>query len=254
MKAVQLCYVTMWGSYGGDVVQVIPAIDIMDNQLVRLTKGNPETKESYNVTSPVEAALEWKSRGAELVHIIDLDAALGKTSNTETILTIAEKVPLQVGGGIRTVETAQRLLDGGVQRIILGSMPIKKPETAEKLLTQYGSERIVIALDHLDGYLMVKGWQESTKHTLDESLKGFKQTGYKRFLVTNIDHDGMMTGPDTETYRRISGLGDVIASGGVSSLADIMALKETGVESVVVGKALYMNRFTLEQAQEAAKC
>ncbi len=235
-------------------MQVIPAIDIMDNQLVRLTKGDPDTKESYTVTSPVEAALEWRSRDAELVHIIDLDAALGKQSNTETILEIAEKVSLQVGGGIRTVETAQRLLDGGVQRIILGSMPIKNPEKAEKLLEQYGSDRVVIALDHRDGYLMVKGWQESTKHTLDESLNGFTAQGYTRFLVTNIDHDGMMTGPDTETYRRISGHGKVIASGGVSSLADIEALKETGVESVVVGKALYMKRFTLEEAQEAARC
>jgi phosphoribosylformimino-5-aminoimidazole carboxamide ribotide isomerase len=235
-------------------VQVIPAIDIMDGQLVRLTKGDPETKESYSVTSPVEAALEWKSRGARLVHIIDLDAALGKQPNTETILEIAEMVPLQVGGGIRSVETAKKLLDGGVQRIILGSMPVKAPEEARILLDEYGSERIVIALDHKDGFLMVKGWQESTTLSLKDSLEDFKKQGYTRFLVTNIDHDGTMKGPDTETYHEISGSAKIIASGGVSNLKDIEALRETGVESVVVGKALYIQRFTLEEAVEAAQC
>lgn len=235
-------------------MQVIPAIDIMDGQLVRLTKGDPETKESYSVTSPVEAAVEWKNRGAELVHIIDLDAALGKQSNTETILEIAKMVPLQVGGGIRSVETAKKMLDGGVQRIILGSMPVKAPEEARKLLNEYGSERIVVALDHKNGFLMVKGWQESTKYTLKGSLEDFKKQGYTRFLVTNIDHDGTMKGPDTETYREISKSAQIIASGGVSNLKDIETLQETGVESVVVGKALYMHRFTLEEAAEAAQC
>jgi phosphoribosylformimino-5-aminoimidazole carboxamide ribotide isomerase len=236
-------------------VQVIPAIDIMDRQLVRLTKGDPETKESYTITSPAEAVREWVSRGAELVHIIDLDAALGKLPNTETLLEIAEQgISIQVGGGIRTIESAKQLLDNGVQRVILGSMPIKAPQEAEKLLEEYGSERIVVALDHKNDYLMVKGWQESTKRTLKGSLAAFKAQGYARFLVTNIDKDGTMKGPDTETYREISGYAKVIASGGVSTIQDIKALKETGVESVVVGKALYLKRFTLEEAQEAARC
>lgn len=235
-------------------MQVIPAIDIMDKQLVRLTKGDPKTKESYNVTSSAEAANKWKNNGADLVHIIDLDAALGKEPNTETILEIAKNVSLQVGGGIRTVETGRRLLDGGVKRVILGSMPIKAPEEAKKLLSMYGSDRIVIALDHRKGLLMVKGWQESTEHSLMDSLDDFQEQGYTRFLVTNIDHDGVMTGPDTETYARISGKAKIIASGGVSSVQDIKSLTETGVESVVVGKALYLEKFTLKEAMEAAQC
>ena len=236
------------------MVQVIPAIDIMDHQLVRLTKGDPATKESYSVTSPAEAAQMWMNKGAELVHIIDLDAALGKEPNTETILEIAKMVPLQVGGGIRSIETAKNLLEGGVKRVILGSMPIKEPEEARKLLSEYDSERIVIALDHKNGYLMVKGWQESTKHSLMDSLDNFKNQGYQRFLVTNIDHDGAMNGPDIETYARISDRARIIASGGVSSIQDIKALTETGVESVVVGKALYTEQFTLEEAMEATQC
>jgi len=235
-------------------MQVIPAIDIMDNQLVRLTKGDPTTKESYTVTSPAEVANKWKNNGADLVHIIDLDAALGKEPNTDTILQIAENVSLQVGGGIRTVETARRLLDGGVKRVILGSMPIKAPEEAKKLLSMYGSDRIVIALDHKQGLLMVKGWQESTEHSLMDSLDDFKEKGYSRFLVTNIDHDGVMSGPDIETYVKISGKAKIIASGGVSCIRDIKALTETGVESVVVGKALYLEKFTLKEAMEAARC
>ena len=238
------------------MLQIIPAIDIMDGQLVRLTKGDPSTRQGYQTKNPVDAAKNWAQQDAEMIHIIDLNAALGKTPNTDQILEIVDEidVPLQVGGGIRSLETARRLLDGGVERIILGSMPIKAPMEARKLLEEYGSDRIVIALDHKDGYLMVKGWQESTKHRLSESLNIFKQQGYTWFLVTNIDHDGTLEGPDTETYKKISTSNKIIASGGVSSLQDIRRLKETGVKAVVVGKALYENRFTLAEAKEAARC
>ena len=122
------------------------------------------------------------------------------------------------------------------------------------LLEEYGSDRIVIALDHKDGYLMVKGWQEQTRHRLSDSLRDFTEQGYQWFLVTNIDHDGTLEGPDTETYKQISTGAKIIASGGVSSLQDITRLKETGVKSIVVGKALYENRFTLAKAMEATKC
>jgi phosphoribosylformimino-5-aminoimidazole carboxamide ribotide isomerase len=237
-------------------LQIIPAIDIMDGQLVRLTKGDPSTRQGYLTKNPFDAAKNWAQQGAEMIHIIDLGAALGKTPNTDQILGLVDEVdvPLQVGGGIRSLEGARRLLDGGVERIILGSMPIKAPKESLMLLEEYGSDRIVIALDHRDGYLMVKGWQESTKHRLCESLQDFKEQGYQWFLVTNIDHDGTLEGPDTETYKEISTSTNIIASGGVSSLEDINRLRETGVQAVVVGKALYENRFTLAEAKEAARC
>ena len=237
-------------------MQIIPAIDIMDRQLVRLTRGDPSTKQSYQTRDPAEAARIWAREGAELIHIIDLDAALGKTPNTDMILGIAKyaDAQLQVGGGIRTVETAKKLLDGGVARVILGSMPINSPEKALMLLDEYGSERIVIALDHKDGHLMVKGWQESTKRRLSESLRGFNDQGYAWFLVTSIERDGTLEGPDYGTYSEISTRAKVIASGGVSSTQDLKKLSLTGVEAVVIGKALYENRFTLEEAMEAANC
>jgi len=237
-------------------MQIIPAIDILDSQLVRLTKGDPSTKESYKTSNPAEAAEEWSQRGAELIHIIDLDAALGKSPNTEMILSIAEEIdtPIQVGGGIRSIETAEKLLDGGVQRIILGSMPIKEPETARKILDKYGSDRVIIALDHKNGNLMVQGWQQSTERRLGESLEAFTGQGYEWFLVTDINQDGTLDGPDCKTYTEISGNGRIIASGGVGSIEDILKLKKTGVEAAVIGKALYLNQFSLEEAMEAAKC
>ncbi len=237
-------------------MQIIPAIDILDAQLVRLTKGDPSTKQSYRMLSPVEAAHEWMQRGADMIHIIDLDAALGKTPNTDLILGIADEVDaqLQVGGGIRDIKTAQRLLDGGVERIILGSMPINAPESAIKLLNTYGSNRVILALDHKEGYIIVKGWQEATRRRLSESLEEFTGQGYEWFLVTNIDHDGTLEGPDYATYTEIAPYGEIIASGGVGAVQDIEKLKKTGVQATVIGKALYMNRFTLEEAMEAARC
>lgn len=237
-------------------MQIIPAVDIMDSQLVRLTKGNPSTKQSYWTRDPIEAAFEWENQGAEMIHVIDLDAALGNTPNTDKILEIAQSIdaPLQVGGGIRTVEMAQKLLDGGVKRVILGSMPIKTPVKSMELLYEYGSDRIVIALDHKGGYLMVKGWQESTKYRLKDSLLEFTKKSYEWFLVTNIDHDGTLNGPDISTYNEISTGARIIASGGVSSVQDIEKLKKTCVDAVVIGKALYENRVTLEEAMEVGRC
>ena len=237
------------------MIEIIPAIDIMDSQLVRLTKGNPSTRQHYRNLNPLSMARIWSEQGADRLHIIDLDAALGVGSNKELIRKISKSVDasLQLGGGIRTVETARRFLDMGVERIILGSMPLKDPAKSLELLDEYG-ERIIVALDHRDGEVMVKGWQEATSHSLRKALTRFKEQGYNRFLVTNIEHDGVLRGPDFETYKEISRVADIIASGGVASTHDIKRLHETGVEAVVIGKALYEERFTLQEALEAGRC
>jgi phosphoribosylformimino-5-aminoimidazole carboxamide ribotide isomerase len=228
----------------------------MDGQIVRLSRGDPATKQNYEISNPIKTALQWEEQGAEFIHIIDLDAALGKRSNLEIILKIASKLEtkIQVGGGIRNLTTALKLLDGGVERIIIGSMPIKTPETAKKLLERYGPDRIVIALDHKEGYLMVKGWQESTKLSIFNTLKNFINQGFQWVLVTNIEHDGTFKGPDIQTYSQIPDKAKIIASGGVRSINDINQLKQTKVKAVVIGKALYERRFTLIEAIEATKC
>jgi phosphoribosylformimino-5-aminoimidazole carboxamide ribotide isomerase len=237
-------------------LQIIPAIDILEKKLVRLTRGDPSTKKIYKPQDPAEVSLTWAQRGAKLIHIIDLDAALYKNPNTDLILEIAEKskVGLQVGGGIRTAKAAMRLLDGGIDRVILGSMPINSPEESLGLLNEYGTERIIIALDHKAGLIMINGWQRDTHRKLVEGLQAFIDQGYTRFLVTNIDRDGTLEGPDYDTYFEIAYRAKVIASGGVNSIQDIKKLKKTGVEATVIGKALYENRFKLEEAMEAAEC
>lgn len=235
-------------------MKFIPAIDLMDGAVVRLTKGEESTRKGYGIT-PVEAALEWQKQGAEYIHIIDLDAAFGKKLNTELIKEIIAKldVPVQVGGGIRSYEKAAEYLDSGVGRVILGSMPIKKPEETQRLLESYGPERIVIALDHRNGNITIKGWQETTNEKLDDVLERYVEAGFKWFLVTNVDTDGMFSGPDVETFNRIVSKASIIASGGVSKLADLTQLTSIGADAVVVGKALYENRFTVTDALKTIK-
>ncbi len=240
-------------------MQFIPAIDLMDGAVVRLSKGEESTRKGYDI-SPVDAVLEWQRQGAEYIHIIDLDAALGKTPNTDLIKEIVDMldVPVQVGGGIRSYEKATELLNDGVGRVILGSMPIKKPEETKKLLESYGPERVVIALDHRNGLITIQGWLETTDEKLDDVLERYVDAGFKWFLVTNVDTDGMFTGPDVETFNRIGSRASIIASGGVSQLTDLTNLTGIGVKAVVVGKALYEDRFTVKEAlntiKEAMNC
>ena len=240
-------------------MQLIPAIDIIGGSVVRLTKGDPASRKGYDMR-PLTAALEWQAQGAEYIHIIDLDAALGKTPNTGMIKEIASKldVPIQVGGGIQSFEKAARLLDQGIDRVILGSMAIKKPEETLKLIEFYGPDRVVIALDHRDGLITIQGWQETTEERLDDVMAKYTKSGFDWFLVTNVDTDGMFTGPDVETLGRLTAKGSIIASGGISGLSDLTQLNGIGVKAVVVGKALYEGRFTVVDAlrtiREAVEC
>jgi phosphoribosylformimino-5-aminoimidazole carboxamide ribotide isomerase len=158
------------------------------------------------------------------------------------------QVPLQIGGGIRSLESARSLLDKGVDRIILGSLAMKNPEGILSLRTEYGEERLVIALDHRRGIVLYKGWQGSTGKPLKEALQQFTDLGLKWFLITDTDRDGTLNGPDTDTYLKLSEQASIIASGGVGSLKDLETLGGTGVKAVVVGKALYEGLFTLPDA------
>lgn len=235
-------------------MKFIPAIDLMDGTVVRLSKGEESTRKGYD-TSPLEAALEWKRQGARFLHIIDLDAAFGKKPNTKLILDIVNriKIPVQLGGGIRSYDKATELLDAGVRRVILGSMAIKNPEETLWLLEDYGPERVVIALDHRNSLVTIQGWQETTDAVLDYVLEKYVEAGFKWFLVTNVDTDGMFSGPDLETFKRIAPRASIIASGGVSQLSDLTKLTMHGVKGVVVGKALYEGRFSVSDALKTIK-
>ncbi len=232
-------------------MEVIPAIDLMKGEVVRLLKGDPRYAKSYkNLGNPVSFAEKWKREGAKTIHIIDLDAALGLGSNAQVIKDVVKSVnvSVQVGGGIRNINAAQALLDTGVNRIIIGSVAFRQQQVVKTLINQYGDSRVIVALDHLNGSVMVNGWTVQTKVTINEAVSTFSKIGVKLFLVTSVARDGTMTGPDFETLKNpcFHNRG-VIAAGGIRNVEDILALKPLGVIGVVVGKALYEGQIDLKK-------
>jgi len=239
-------------------MKVIPAIDLMNGKVVRLSRGDPNTAKVYEQWgTPVQVALRWKGQGAAKLHIIDLDAAFGRGENRSVIseITRASGLPIQVGGGIRTVATAEGLVKLGVNHVILGSLAFSAPESVSKLRKMFRFDPVIVALDNKDGKVMVAGWKEQTPFTISKALSKFTALGVRRFLVTSIAKDGLLSGPDIETLREAChhpGI-EVIAAGGISKISDLIALKNVGVAEVVIGKALYEGRFTLTEAIESAE-
>jgi phosphoribosylformimino-5-aminoimidazole carboxamide ribotide isomerase len=234
-------------------LQLIPAIDLMNGKIVRLTHGDPKTAKVYDqFGGPMETAKKWKEEGARKLHIIDLDAALGSGDNLSVIAEIAESVglPIQVGGGIRKIEVVEKLLTIGINQVILGALAFSDPKAVTQIQQEFGPETVIVALDNRDGKIMVEGWKTPTALGVREALEKFTALGVKAFLITSITKDGTLSGPDLEMlseacqYPNV----EVIAAGGIGSLNDLTALKRVGVEGAVIGKALYEGRFTLKEA------
>ncbi|MEM2820473.1 MAG: HisA/HisF-related TIM barrel protein, partial [Candidatus Bathyarchaeia archaeon] len=162
-------------------------------------------------------------------------------------------IPVQVGGGIRSIERARQIIDAGAARIVLGSLAFRSVESLKSLLEEFGSERVAVALDHLDGRVMINGWRQLAHKTLREAAEFFTSVGVKYFLITSIEHDGMLTGPDVENLSKIMDLDvKVIASGGIRSLNDITLLRDIGVYGVIIGRALYEGILTFREALKAS--
>jgi len=237
-------------------IQIIPAIDLMKGKIVRLTRGDPNTAKIYeHLGSPIEVALKWKAEGAERIHIIDLDAAFGRGDNLNTIAEIAKAtaLPIQVGGGIRTYEAADKLLSAGISHVIFGALAFTNPEAITQILNKFGPEHVIVALDNKEGQVMMMGWQVATSFTIEEAMNKFLPLNVKTFFITSIAVDGTLQGPDLETLNEASktpGV-DIIAAGGIGGVNDLIALKRVGVKGVVVGKALYEGRFNLADAIKA---
>lgn len=234
-------------------MQLIPAVDLMDGKIVRLTHGDPKTAKVYDqFGGPLETAKKWRTEGAGKIHIIDLDAAIGTGDNLVVIAEIVENInlPIQVGGGIRKVEAAEKLFELGVSQVILGALAFSDPEAVTKIQQEFGVESVIVALDNKDGEIMVAGWKTATGMCMKEALENFVALGVKVFLVTSITRDGTLSGPDLDTLREACQYSDVkvIAAGGIGGLNDLLALKRVGVSGVVFGKALYEGRFTLKEA------
>jgi phosphoribosylformimino-5-aminoimidazole carboxamide ribotide isomerase len=235
-------------------MQLIPAIDLMSGKIVRLTRGEAKTAKFYEgqFGTPVEAAKRWRDEGASKLHIIDLDAAFGIGDNNSVIAEIAKNVdlPIQVGGGIRSYEITERLFETGISQVILGALAFSDPSAIGKIRKKFGLESVIVALDNKDGQIMVEGWKTATAMTVDEALEKYTALGVRRFLITSIAQDGMLTGPDLQTLSQatLNPNAKIVAAGGIGSIGDLVALKEIGVEGAVIGKALYEGRFTLKEA------
>ncbi len=238
---------------------LLPAVDVADGQAVRLTQGAAGTETSYG--SPLEAAMEWQNSGAEWIHLVDLDAAFGRGSNFEILreVTGALDIDVELSGGIRDDASLERALSTGCRRVNIGTAALENPQWCEEIIQKYG-DRVAIGLDtrEIDGEwrLRGRGWT-SDGGDLWEVLERLDSQGVSRLVVTDVSRDGMLNGPNIDLLRDVSAATDapVVASGGISSLEDIKALREVvdeGVDSAIVGKALYAGKFTLAEALEVA--
>ncbi|HHY07705.1 MAG: bifunctional 1-(5-phosphoribosyl)-5-((5-phosphoribosylamino)methylideneamino)imidazole-4-carboxamide isomerase/phosphoribosylanthranilate isomerase PriA [Lawsonella sp.] len=239
---------------------LLPAVDIVDGQAVRLLQGEAGTETSYG--TPLEAALKWQNDGAEWLHLVDLDAAFRRGSNYELIREMIAQLDLNVelSGGIWDDETLERALATGCRRVNIGTAAIEKPEWCAKIIAEYG-DRVAVGLDVRveDGEprLRGRGWV-SDGGNLWEVLERLNNDGCSRYVVTDVSKDGMLSGPNLDMLREVAEATDakIVASGGVSSIEDLVAIAELepyGVDSAITGKALYAGKFTLPDALAAVK-
>lgn len=235
-------------------MKIIPAIDLIDNQCVRLTKGDYNTKTVFD-SDPLKVANEFISSGVSLIHVVDLDGAKkGKIVNIDTIKNLCENnIPIEVGGGVRDFENIDLLLDLGVKRIILGSVAVKNQDFLKTAIKKYGSEKIVLGLDCDGDLVSIHGWQENSNITCMDMLNTFKSFGGTNVIYTDISKDGMMAGTNIEELKKLvaSGL-NIVASGGISSLDDIKKCKEIGCFGAIIGKAYYLGKINLSEAVKIA--
>jgi len=235
---------------------VIPAVDILGGKCVRLLRGDPKKSKVY-YENPTEAAKLLEEQGAELIHLIDLDAALGSGENMETIKNLLKNisVKVQIGGGIRSLEKADALLKMGAYRVIFGTAAVKNPRLVQQAVRKHGSESVAVAIDEKDDKVAVHGWKNRSEIDYLDLSRSFEEMGVGALIFTPISVDGTLEGPRIEkTVKLVETVNvPVIASGGVASVEDLVALTGTGVEGVVVGTALYEKKFTLKEALEAVK-
>ena len=235
---------------------VIPAVDILGGKCVRLVRGDPKKNKLY-YENPLTAAKLLEKQEAEIIHIIDLDAALGSGQNTEAIKEILGKidVKVQIGGGIRTLQKVDVLMKLGAYRVIFGTAAVKNPSLVKVAIQKYGSKRIAVAIDEKEGKVAVHGWKNKSKVDYIDLARTFDDMDVGALIFTPISVDGTLKGPQIEkTLKLVETVNvPIIASGGVSKLDDLVNLKATGVEGVIVGTAIYEHNFTLKEALEIVK-
>jgi len=238
-------------------VLIIPAVDVMKGKCVRLTQGDPKRSKTY-FDDPVEAANQWVKQGAQLIHLVDLDAAIGIGQNTETLEKIIKSVHVktQIGGGIRNLEKAEALLKLGASRVIFGTTCILNSKLLEKAVQRFGSTRVVAAIDATRrGKVTFHGWKTQSEVDYLDLARSVEAVGVGTIIFTSVSMDGTLKGPAIEQIRKVVNAVriPVIASGGIGSLKDLVNVAQTGVKGAIVGTALYEKKFTLKKAVEVIK-
>ena len=243
-------------SFKKDEMLIMPAVDIKDGKCVQLVQGEPGS-EMVKIDNPEKVAKHWEDLGAKNIHLIDLSGTIDGKTSFEVIEKILDEVsvPVQLGGGIRDVGYAKKLLDLDIERIIIGTMGIQHPEIITQLSEEYGSERIMISLDSKDNKVVIKGWQEKIDKSPEELSQEFKDHGAGSILFTNVDVEGLLGGFYTEPVEKLKKSVDlpIVYSGGTTTVNDIKKLNESGVEGVVIGSALYTNKIDLTEALKYQK-
>jgi phosphoribosylformimino-5-aminoimidazole carboxamide ribotide isomerase len=236
---------------------LLPAIDILDGKAVRLARGAFEERTVYDA-DPLEAARRWVGEGARALHVVDLDGArAGEPVNLDRVREIAREVdaPVQVGGGLRTIDAVRAAVDAGAARVVLGTAAYLDVDLLDEAVALLGP-RLVVSLDAREGRLALAGWTEQTDIAIEEVVERLRARGVQRFVYSSIDHDGMLRGPDVDGIERVARAvrGSFVYSGGVASLDDLRALaglRQVNLAGVIVGKALYERRFTVSEGQTA---
>ena len=237
-------------------MKIIPAIDLMNGEVVRLFKGDPNQKTVYS-NNPVEIAKKWENSGADMLHLVDLDATIGLGDNYEILREISKNIsiPVQVAGGLRDITKIANTLDFA-ERVVIGTlaMQLKQSEQEQILLemiTQFGKDRLVVSIDHIDGQIVTHGWQKNTGVKLLNATNEFVSDGFSEFLTTNVSKDGTLEGPDIMSLEQVCQINgtNIIASGGISKLEDVDEIKKCNPYGVILGKALYEGLISIDEAK-----
>jgi phosphoribosylformimino-5-aminoimidazole carboxamide ribotide isomerase len=234
-----------------------PAIDILDGKAVRLARGDFTVKTVYDA-DPLDAARRWAAEGARVLHVVDLDGARsGAPVNLQHVQRIAAAVdvPVQVGGGLRSLDAVRDAVSAGASRVVLGTAAYKDIDFLDDAIAEFG-DKVVVSVDARAGFVAAAAWTEQTELPAESVIDRIGLRGVRSFVYSNIERDGMLTGPDLDEVRRIAGSvrGRFLYSGGISSLSDLealAALRQVNLAGVIVGKALYEGRFTVTEAQDA---
>jgi phosphoribosylformimino-5-aminoimidazole carboxamide ribotide isomerase len=236
-------------------MKVIPSVDLMNGNVVRLVRGDPANKVVYS-DNPIETARKWEAAGADMLHVVDLNATLRTgINNNEIVFKIIDsvKIPVQVAGGIRSINAINEMFNKNAAKVVLGTIAYKEPDSIRQIAKKK-IEKLVISIDQNNGRVMIDGWREASSYGIIDAINLFMAMGIREFLLTSIDRDGTLNGPDVMTLSLASSFTNslIIASGGISSLEDIIRVRSAGCYAVILGKALYEGKISIERIKTIA--